>query len=760
MQKIFYLFFFILCGFSHAQYIQVDRSYNAIQLVKDIFLGSSCIEVDESSIEITGFNNSDFISYGYFEKGSSNFPLQNGILLTSGNLQAAVGPNGNIQSFAPSNWEGDRDLEEALDLRTNSTHNATILEFDFISRQDDQINFEYIFASEQYLLDPSRSQCNYTDGFAFLIKEVGSDNDYLNIALVPNTNIPVKVNTVRGSGTICPPANETYFGRFNQVQSATNYNGQTVVLNAIANVVPGKKYHIKLVIADETNGNYDSGVFLKAGSFSGNKDLGEDLLISNGKALCFGTSRTIDATTNDATAYQWYKNGEPIQGATQATYSVSSPGYYESEITLASGCSIKGDITVEYLDSISIQQTNFELCDEDLDDQITITLNDYNNQIIQGYQSSIIITYHSTLADAQAQRNPITTLELNDSEIVYARIKTQNCPEIIQAIQFNIKPKSTIVPNEPFTICDDNLDGQEILDLEQYVSLVIPNLNDDYSIHASEEDARFNRNPLSITQTIRSNQTYFVRFSQANLCPNITMVSFLLKQPKSSTQLVDQTICANDTTTLDAGSGFSSYLWLHNGATTSSIQNVPVGTYHVRLEFNGCFYTQEVTVHATATPTINRINISGSTITVLVDQPSDRVLYALDDGEFQTSNTFYQVPLGQHTVHVKTIEDCETISQTISLIHRSNFISPNGDGKNDVLNFSDLNYKIDPKLEIFNRYGQLIFEGSMSNQYIWDGKRNGKKVPSGSYWYRIQWTEEGSSNPTILTNWILVKHKN
>ena len=140
-------------------------------------------------------------------------------------------------------WNGDPDLNDAF--RFNNTFNATILEFDFIPLGN-RISFDYIFSSEQYLSSPSSNQCNYTDGFAFLLKKKWRDN-YENLAVVPGTNIPVKVNTVRGSGTICPPTNQAYFDAFNGTNHPTNFNGQTKVLKAESDVIPGETYHIKLV---------------------------------------------------------------------------------------------------------------------------------------------------------------------------------------------------------------------------------------------------------------------------------------------------------------------------------------------------------------------------------------------------------------------------------------------------------------------------------------------------------------------------------
>ena len=59
-------------------------------------------------------------------------------------------------------------------------------------------------------------------------------------------------------------------------------------------VIPNKTYHIKLVIADEEEEYYDSAVFLEAGSFSSKIDLGQDRLLVNNNAVCFGESFIID----------------------------------------------------------------------------------------------------------------------------------------------------------------------------------------------------------------------------------------------------------------------------------------------------------------------------------------------------------------------------------------------------------------------------------------------------------------------------------
>ena len=65
-----------------------------------------------------------------------------------------------------------------------------------------------------------------------------------------------------------------------------------------------------------------------------------------------------------------------------------------------------------------------------------------------------------------------------------------------------------------------------------------------------------------------------------------------------------------------------------------------------------------------------------------------------------------------------------------------NIFSPNGDGVHDRWDINYLNTYPGASIDIYNRYGQLVFH-SIGYGTSWDGKSNGKDVPVGTYYYVI-----------------------
>ncbi len=760
----------VLCFFTaviKAQYIKVNTNYTAEQLVKDIFIGpqsAGCVSVSNISVSGWDFGNND-LSYGYFNKNTSNFEMPQGVILSSGSAVHAEGSYSGIQSATDSNWKGDLDLEKAAEI--TKTFDATILEFDFISHLSNKISFDYMFLSEQYLRNGDPGTCGYTDAFAFLIKKIG-DANYTNLAVLPETQVPITSNNVRGVGGKCPASHPEYFGHFNADGSATNFNGQTAILTASTDVIPGEKYHIKLVVADQGNGLYDSAVFLKAGSFVGNKDLGPDRTVSAGTALCEGTSLTLNATTAGAHNYTWYKNGNPIPGATGATYTVTSEGFYEVTFDV-SGCLIKGSVFIEYLEKPVLKEITKEYCDPTSSGSFNIQLQMLNAEVEANPNQDFVVKYYLNLSDAQSGNANFlpNVFTLTSDVTLYVRAENGSCVSDVKPLHLKIGSKVPLNTPGNIDICDNELSGNVSVNLADYKNLFSTDNSLSVSYFNTLADAQNNINPINAVVSFNASRSYYYRFESSSGCPNIGTLHFNIKTPKKSLVLKDATTCPDNLATLDAGSGFDFYAWysegntsvpLFSGAGVSSVQ-VPIGNYFVDLTFDGCIYRQYVKVLASEAPVIDHIDVNGSTVEVFVSGGTSPYQYSLDAINFQSSSVFQNVPRGTHTVYVKSGDGCYIVSGQFIIINLINAITPNGDGINDVLDYSDLKIKNNVSIKIFDRFGQMIFQNQGSN-YIWDGKQNGRPVPSGTYWYLLQWEEPGTQQRVQYQDWILVKNRN
>lgn len=542
--KIYILLFFATVFFSqksYGQYITTDENYTAQQLVQDVLVNSPCATVSNFAVSGGNFASGEK-SYAYFDATGTTFPFENGIVLSTGRASNTQGPNNSLSDDGQNmGWLGDQDLEQALGL--SNSFNATVLEFDFVPIGD-KFSFDYIFSSEQYLLNPSPNQCNFTDGFVFLLKEDGTNN-YVNLALIPNTSTPVKVNTVRGTGTICPPANQAYFDAFNGTEHPTNFNGQTRVMTAQADVTPGTGYHIKIVIADEGNARFDSAIFLDGGSFDFGVNLGDDRLIATGNPLCENETLQLNALTTNAFTYQWYKDNQIITGEIGSSYTVSSAGNYKVEILINGTCLYASDIDIEYAPTLVQNQTLFETCDTDgvNDGKTSFDLNLIKTQLFTNLPASFQIAFF----DSTTSTTPLADNYINataNQQTIYARITNVQCYPTFP-IQLKVN-NFTLGQNEIIGLCNGN---SEILS--------VPNGYVSYS---------WDTNPVQTTNQISVNTAgvYTVTVLNSNGCTATKTFTVEASEPAIITNIIVNDFSENNSATIEV-TGNGSYQYSLNG---------------------------------------------------------------------------------------------------------------------------------------------------------------------------------------------------
>ena len=350
---------FDICVFTVPPPISTSTTlYSVEELVTEVLIDSEC----NQAFNVTSSTGIDFGStngIGYFEANGSSWPFENGLIMTSGDVANAAGPESGVLVDGTYAWPGDGDLEAFIPgLNTGDTNNASIIEFEFVPVSN-SMSFDFIFAAEEY----GTFQCTFTDAFAFLLTD--SSGNTTNLAIVPGTDDPVSVLTVRDDqyNGSCESVNAEWFanyygpGGLPPLTSPTNFIGHTEVMTATATVIPNEVYTIKLVVADDGDTIYDSAVFIDGGSFDiGQLDLGEDILVSSGNALCEGQEIVLDAgALPNNSSIEWFMDGILLEGETGVTLSVTETAFYSAIITVDNtDCAYGDDILVEFFQSPQI----------------------------------------------------------------------------------------------------------------------------------------------------------------------------------------------------------------------------------------------------------------------------------------------------------------------------------------------------------------------------------------------------------------------
>lgn len=201
------------------------------------------------------------LALGSFSGGEGIIGFDSGILLSSGSVKSTVGPNLLDNVTTNNGRAGDADLD-ALNPGA-ATFDAAVLEFDFTCDNPLVVQFQFVFASDEYNEFVGSS---FNDVFAFFVNGA-------NIALLPDGVTPVAVNTVNCGDPFNPPNGGVNCDLFvnNDLSDGggginTEMDGLTRVFLATTPVNPGVN-KIKIAIADVSDFAIDSAVFLRAESF-------------------------------------------------------------------------------------------------------------------------------------------------------------------------------------------------------------------------------------------------------------------------------------------------------------------------------------------------------------------------------------------------------------------------------------------------------------------------------------------------------------
>lgn len=368
--------------------------------------------------------------------------------------------------------------------------------------------------------------------------------------------------------------------------------------------------------------------------------------------------------------------------------------------------------------------------------------------------------FYNTMYDLNNHINPITNSSafLSPAATIYAQVTTpQGCTDVAQ-ITLALFP---VVEVQEATLRACAIESNPSTGLFNLTTAPVTTQNGVVKqYYPSLTDAQNGTNSiLTFNSYISPNGVIYIKVINGNGCYAIAKVNLIVIPQVFSNTLEDKIICMEDTTTLDAGPGFTAYEW-STGATTQTISNVGVGTYWVKLKTGDCEATQTVKVYASDQPVISSVDISNTTVTIYVNGGTAPYQYSTDGIKWQDSNEFNNIPRGDNHIFVKDAYDCNPIDINIVVPNIINVITPNGDGINDAIDYSALSGKQNLIFNVYDRYGAKIHQADKSNQYRWDGTAAGRKVPTGSYWHSVSWNENDKKNtPVKYSGWILVKNR-
>ena len=377
---------------------------------------------------------------------------------------------------------------------------------------------------------------------------------------------------------------------------------------------------------------------------------------------------------------------------------------------------------------------------------LTLFQNNYTNE------TGVTFTYYGTLTNAQNETSPITGItnyNVPGTGLIYVRLeKTNRCPEII-TVEF-IAGQEVQHDDGPYEI--EYCEGAA-LDLTQFEADMALESGISFSYYETLANAENESNPLmnEDAYVVAGDGTIYVRLEKTGRCAIILEIDYELRPSPSIDGLepLQRVICDGDTIEIEALSDDTSatFLWEWGNNQSQAGPDISItapGIYTLTVTGdNGCESTEQVVVTSAAQPTITSVESGTNYLIVYVQSGGGVLEYSLNGVIWQSSPRFDNLVKGEmYTVYVRE-DGCMIDTHKVVILDVSNFVSPNGDGYNDVWEVRGIEVTPKATIKIFDRYGKIFVDTNFDGNYVWDGKYMGSPLPSGDYWYIMDIPSDG-----------------
>ena len=443
-----------------------------------------------------------------------------------------------------------------------------------------------------------------------------------------------------------------------------------------------------------------------------------------------------------------------------------------------------GEATL-FLDDIANNVYDNTVTDPDPSNLIPLLDQDENDDLDL---SNYTITYYESVSDAEDGVNPLSSGDLaSNDDLIYVRIEYEDTgcfnTGAIGAIRITVEPRPGIQEVDlTEVVCSDEQGGSTAtVDLTQFNNQINPGAPSDTQVvyYANMDDYMAGNSidggSLTAYTTTDNPQTIIAEVIDTNtLCESAVYATITVEvddRPVVDISGYSGIICEDlDPSTPTEGGDydpiiietgitdtFYSFIWSRNGSVIpgedeASLAVTQSGTYTVEVtnDVTGCSstssasFTQSTPPEFTVTPLT--VAFEGEHALSIAATGEGDYEFRIDNGPWMEAGadgtlTIEGIAAGNHFVYGRDRNGCGITVNTISFMDYPKFFTPNEDGYNDRWNIIGLGEEnAGANIYIFDRYGKLLKQLSPTSEG-WDGTYNGNVMPSGDYWFRIEYLE-------------------